>query len=186
MPQPNRFVTARLTLRRGEKAEWNSANTILLEGEPGWESDTLKLKIGDGVTAWNDLNYFNEGISGPFLHDGSVLPSYVDTHEMAFEWMASKFRIYEELGYDDFLKGVAGDPSRWMLTVTSGSGGAASHDGGDLIDDNTLVNLTAVPFGGYIFDKWSGDGTYISDLNSGNSTITITGNRFAKAHFKVG
>jgi hypothetical protein len=46
-----------IKLRRGTAAEWTSSNEILNLGEPGFEKDTKKLKIGDGVTAWNDLQY---------------------------------------------------------------------------------------------------------------------------------
>jgi hypothetical protein len=46
-----------LKLRRGTAAQWNSANPVLNEGEPGFESDTKKFKIGDGTTIWNDLDY---------------------------------------------------------------------------------------------------------------------------------
>jgi hypothetical protein len=41
-------------------AEWQSANPILLVGETGYEklSDgSYKMKIGDGVTNWNNLSY---------------------------------------------------------------------------------------------------------------------------------
>jgi Major tropism determinant N-terminal domain len=48
---------ARIQLRRGKKAFWESENPILHEGEPGYERDTRKLKIGDGVTPWRDLPY---------------------------------------------------------------------------------------------------------------------------------
>ena len=38
------------------KAEWEVANPILLKGEKGFVSDDPNLfKIGDGVTAWNNL-----------------------------------------------------------------------------------------------------------------------------------
>ena len=33
---------------------------MLLYGEPGFEKDTNKLKIGDGTRYWNDLPYLNE------------------------------------------------------------------------------------------------------------------------------
>lgn len=46
--------------KRGTANEWKTLNPILLEGEPGFELNTGKLKIGDGHTAWNDLNYQNE------------------------------------------------------------------------------------------------------------------------------
>lgn len=48
----------RFQLRRGSAAEWTADNPVLLSGEPGVESDTYKLKIGNGVAAWNDLAYF--------------------------------------------------------------------------------------------------------------------------------
>lgn len=37
--------------------EWTSLNPTLLEGEIGFESDTNKLKVGNGVDAWNNLEY---------------------------------------------------------------------------------------------------------------------------------
>lgn len=37
--------------------EWFTSNPILGNGLFGFESDTLKLKIGDGETLWNDLAY---------------------------------------------------------------------------------------------------------------------------------
>ena len=45
--------------RRGLASLWASANPILQDGEPGFELDTGKLKIGNGTTPWNDLNYIN-------------------------------------------------------------------------------------------------------------------------------
>ena len=42
-------------------AQWVSENPILRDGELGHEKDTYKSKVGDGVTAWNELPY--EGVS---------------------------------------------------------------------------------------------------------------------------
>ena len=44
-------------LKRGAEARWAELNPTLDKGEPGFVSDTNKLKIGDGTTAWNDLPY---------------------------------------------------------------------------------------------------------------------------------
>jgi hypothetical protein len=38
-------------VKRGQSAAWFNSNPILRVGEPGFEIDTGKLKIGDGVTA---------------------------------------------------------------------------------------------------------------------------------------
>lgn len=44
-------------LKRGTAARWNEVNPILAQGEPGFELDTLKLKIGDGIRTWKELSY---------------------------------------------------------------------------------------------------------------------------------
>jgi hypothetical protein len=49
--------TARIRLRRDTAANWTAANPVLLNGEVGFETDTRKLKLGDGITAWNALLY---------------------------------------------------------------------------------------------------------------------------------
>lgn len=46
-----------IQLRRGPSAEWALDNPVLKLGETGWETDTLRVKLGDGVTAWNDLPF---------------------------------------------------------------------------------------------------------------------------------
>jgi hypothetical protein len=47
-----------LNMRKGTAAQWRGVNPILSAGEPGFESDTKKFKLGDGTTAWNSLPYF--------------------------------------------------------------------------------------------------------------------------------
>lgn len=57
-------VPKRLQLRHDTAANWTIANTLLLSGEMGIETDTNKIKIGDGITRWNSLPYFASGGSG--------------------------------------------------------------------------------------------------------------------------
>ena len=45
-------------LRRGLSDIWARNNPVLDLGEPGFELDTNKLKIGNGSDPWNDLPYF--------------------------------------------------------------------------------------------------------------------------------
>ena len=44
--------------KRGAAADWTTADPILGAGEFGFETDTGKLKLGDGSTAWTALGYF--------------------------------------------------------------------------------------------------------------------------------
>ena len=46
-----------IQIKRGTAAAWTSANPTLNSGEIGFESDTKKMKVGDGSTAWTSLTY---------------------------------------------------------------------------------------------------------------------------------
>jgi hypothetical protein len=48
----------RMQQRRGTASDWTTANPILASGEFGFETDTGKFKIGNGLTAWSGLQYF--------------------------------------------------------------------------------------------------------------------------------
>ena len=43
-------------------AEWTSSNPILLRGELGIESDTNRIKIGNGSSNWAALSYIDASI----------------------------------------------------------------------------------------------------------------------------
>lgn len=69
------IVTARLQIRRDSSATWAAKNPILLSGELGLESDTLKIKVGDGTTAWGLLEY----IKGEPGKDGAAATIKIGT-----------------------------------------------------------------------------------------------------------
>ena len=52
-------VVTQIQIRRGTAASWTSANPTLAAGEFGFETDTNKLKCGNGTTAWTGLSYLN-------------------------------------------------------------------------------------------------------------------------------
>lgn len=58
-------------VRRGLADSWKKQNPVLAYGEPGFEKDTYKLKIGDGTTEWNLLPYVN-------AEDNTKLVEYID------------------------------------------------------------------------------------------------------------
>jgi hypothetical protein len=51
------MTTRRILIRRDTAAAWTAANPTLASGELGGETDTGKLKLGNGSTAWNSLAY---------------------------------------------------------------------------------------------------------------------------------
>ena len=80
-------MATRMQQRRGTAAQWISSNSpngpILNAGEIGWESDTNKFKVGDGVSYWADLDYFadvnstvNPAFGSSITFEGSTANDY--------------------------------------------------------------------------------------------------------------
>jgi hypothetical protein len=62
-----------LQLKRGTAERWATVNPILAIGEPGFVYDSNKLKIGDGVSAWNELPYIEGATANLTPVDGSLI-----------------------------------------------------------------------------------------------------------------
>ena len=67
--------TYTIKMKRATAARWVQMNTVLAEGEPGYEEDTGRMKIGNGVSPWSTLEYF---IPRPSTEDsGSTLEEHI-------------------------------------------------------------------------------------------------------------
>ena len=96
--------------KRGTAQRWIEVNPILRQGEPGFEYDTGKLKIGDGFTPWLALPYINDvNVSGqeemvvvasysdlPKVGDESKLYRVVED-KLLYQWNLQR-NLYESLG----------------------------------------------------------------------------------------
>ena len=56
----SKVITTTFQLRRGSHSWYKTNNPVLAQGEPAYELDTNKLKIGDGTNNYNDLPYLTE------------------------------------------------------------------------------------------------------------------------------
>lgn len=75
-------------IRRDTKATWESVNPILKLAEPALETDTNRIKYGDGVTPWNSLPYSTLIPTGGQTYD--VLKKYSDSDfEMTWEALSA-------------------------------------------------------------------------------------------------
>lgn len=57
-------MASKIQIRRDTASNWTSADPTLSNGELGIETDTKKLKVGDGSTAWSSLAYYTLGTVG--------------------------------------------------------------------------------------------------------------------------
>ncbi len=64
--------------RAGTASAWTSANPTLAAGEAGLETDTRKIKYGDGSTAWNSLNYSVAGSADSAAKASKITASSLD------------------------------------------------------------------------------------------------------------
>lgn len=59
------YVNARQKQKIATSSEWQTYNSVLLNGELGIESDTRKIKVGDGYTKYSYLPFLNAPIVKP-------------------------------------------------------------------------------------------------------------------------
>ena len=63
---------AKIQLRRGTAAQWTSVDPVLANGEPGYETDTGKIKYGNGSDEWSALPYAHASAGGEAFPVGAV------------------------------------------------------------------------------------------------------------------
>lgn len=97
-------ITTTFKLKRGTAARWAEVNPILEKGEPGFVYDSNLLKIGDGVTPWNDLPYiqgktevvnFSNASDFPVFGDPNVI--YKAATELSLYQFNPETHAYEKL-----------------------------------------------------------------------------------------
>lgn len=156
-------MTTRIKLRRDTAVNWTDINPVLALAEPGVETDTNKMKVGDGTSTWNDLQYI----------DGA------DVTRLKAGWIQSVGRIPE------IANGEGED--FWFQSVTVDSNQNSYYVGGNYFDDqpwavkldsngDIVWQTTLNPFDGYAgegqavqIDPTNGEIVVIADMwNSGN------------------
>ena len=157
-----------IRLRRDTAQNWTSNNPILKIGEPGLETNTRKLKIGDGSSTWNQLQYISGSDNNPIL---------VNTNEVIDDRIANLLvpGAGITMQYDDnanlLLIGTSGlQPSGNYATLINGTVPAAQLP--SYVDDVLeYANLASFPTSGEgnkiyvavdtkIIYRWSGS-TYV-------------------------
>ena len=78
----------RIQIRRDTKAKWADLNPILAAGEMGFEIDNNRLKIGNGITAWNSLPYVTET-------DWSTIITQIDTIRQKLDALEARVQELE-------------------------------------------------------------------------------------------
>ena len=93
-------------LKRGTASRWAQINPILQQGEPGFVIDLNRLKIGDGITPWNEL---------PYLDNEQLL---TDNKTIVIENNTIKLKGFIEAQVGAQLRKGANGELEWVLPST--------------------------------------------------------------------
>lgn len=123
----------RFQLRAGTAADLATANEVPIDRELVIEMDTSKAKIGDGVTAWNDLPYAPVGA-----------PAELRKASGQLQWRPVGGSVWTDLIALEEIKGdpgigVPGDDGRELEIRNNGT-----HIQTRYVGDSTWVNLIAL------------------------------------------
>ena len=184
---------AKIKFRRDTTANWATANSVLSQGEPGLDITTNSLKVGDGSTAWSNLEYIaNRIYPTPEIEYTGVfggLPSYwrytgspsvyISSSNSDFRTESSNFYWLDE-HFDDGNYDLSG-----LTTINfKNIGGVKGYFD---ISSKTEVLLTSFNLGNIaVVDEWYSLGGFSNTLTTCNvsslidvgGTFEIYGNQF--------
>lgn len=157
----------KLQLRRDTSANWAAANPILLSGEPGFETDTGLLRIGDGVTAFADLNGIGAGGGGfTLLKEGTTTADFLPSGNGNENPWSVAYAVdphdIPATGYKLTFDFLAAEKIK-----DTGSAG--------LVPDFNAEGIPTFPSNGYDMWNWNSRGTQRVNRNS-DATSAVSGN----------
>ena len=161
-----------IKLRRDTASNWTGNNPVLSLGEPGVEIDTLKMKIGNGSTAWNSLDYLVTPIPvatgtrvGGVKVDGSsiVINNGVISTNINYTLPTATTTVLGGVKVD----GITITINDGVITAVGGGGGGT---GSGTVNYGTVGSLAYYPTNGTIVDNTPG-----ITWDSNDSILTISG-----------
>lgn len=155
-------MATRIQVRRGTTAQWSTSNPTLDIGEFGFNTSLGQLKIGDGVTAWADLDYLptQSGLD-------SSLGDYIELADKGAAGGVAALDASSNLevpGSSIIIEGSSSDAYETTLTVTNPTADRTitiPNTDGTVITTGNLTDITQV-------------GTLSSLTISGNLTVNGT------------
>jgi hypothetical protein len=156
-----------IKVRRDAEANWSANNPILMLGEPGYETDTNKLKFGDGISTWNTLPYIIANIDAGILANsiadilnGGQFTSIIYDN-LTDNITISVTGVQEAGSYAPLINGE----------IPTGILPVLSNNTGIFIKYDTLNNTYSFSTTGLAYDNHQHLVTDITDFNSGVSGL---------------
>jgi len=174
----------RLLLRRDTAANWTSANPVLASGELGAETDTGKLKLGNGSTAWNSLAYLG-GVTSVNGQTGIVtgIVTTSDTGTVTSTMIADGTIVNADVNASAAIalsKLASGTSAQVVVANSSGVPTYRTLSGDVTISDTGVTSIAANSValgtdttGDYVTSLVAGTGVTLTNNSGESATPTI-------------
>lgn len=165
-------MAVRIQIRRDTAANWVSASTVLADGEIGFETDTGKIKIGNGSSPWSSLTYFVGNLPGATLDAlGDVtITSIADGDFLRWSGSASAW-VNDPV---NLSTDTVGD---YVESLVAGTGVTLSDNSGEAATPTIEIGQDVATTASVTFAHVSADLTGdVTGNVTGNVTGDLTGN----------
>ena len=155
-------MVVRIQLRHDTSENWNINNPILYIGEVGIEIDTKKMKVGDGNTPYNELEYIVADSLPEITNMGMVLTN--DGTQPIWKYIAE---------LNNVSTSIRKSLSNIILNTLTASEYREKFDNGTLNDDELYI-ITSKTYSKEEIDNMIGVTSHISILDDEKEHILIT------------
>lgn len=152
----NKILNTRILLLNGSQAQWETKKTaVLKKGEPGAEfipveGSTLtdvKVKIGDGITTWENLPYIGEVHTKQYVD--TAIAALLDDKSLEFTKDSKNNDVAQIFGFDDagantLPQKTASGKIEWkaVSAIVQGDGNTVTQGDGKSIDTLETESIT--------------------------------------------
>lgn len=105
------MAIAKITFRKDTSANWASANPVLADGEPGYDTTLKRMKVGDGVSSWAGLPFRDlaAGELAQILSAAATIDAGVDATDAALAAAIQTPGSASEQALSSTIVGVGGE-----------------------------------------------------------------------------
>jgi len=154
----------KILFRRDTSSNWTSGNPILSAGEIGLETNTNKIKLGNGSTAWTSLPYFYGSIEGTNLDGlGDVTITSATTGQF-LKWNGSAW-------VNDAIDLGTDTTGSYVESLVAGTGVSLSNNSGETATPTIAIGQSVATSASVSFARLETTGNVVV---GGNLTVSGT------------